>query len=127
MKDSDARGVVLKRLYEQRHSRGLLRVDEHLRDLQEAFPGIILFNIIKQLAEKGLVEHIAAHGHRIRITATGVDVMEGTREPPISINIDQSVAVHGSTNVQIGVGNIQNVSDFGNAQCRNRRSESDLR
>ena len=30
----------------------------------------------------------------------------------MSINIDQRVAVHGSTNVQIGSGHIQNVSDF---------------
>jgi hypothetical protein len=46
-----------------------------------------------------------------KITAFGADVVEGNTPPPISINIDSSVSVHGSQGVQIGgQGNVQNVT-----------------
>ena len=47
---------------------------------------------------------------RGRITAGGIDVIEGTAPAPISITLhDHSVSVTGSTNVQIGNANTQSV------------------
>jgi hypothetical protein len=46
-----------------------------------------------------------------RITAFGVDVIEGVSKPPIEISIDSSINVHGSQNVQIGgQGNVQSLT-----------------
>ena len=46
-----------------------------------------------------------------KINAYGVDVIERRVQPPIAINIDQSVNVHGSQGVQIGgSGNVQNIN-----------------
>jgi hypothetical protein len=46
-----------------------------------------------------------------KITAFGADVIEGSTPPPISINVDSSVNVHGSQGVQIGgQGNVQNIT-----------------
>lgn len=116
MRDDHARGLVLQSLYEIRHEKDHLRVPEEL-----AIPGMpmndratlkMLGNIAKQLAEKGLIEFhpvIDPHyytGHA-SITAFGVDVVEGSSRPPIAIVIDQSIEIHGSSQVQIGDGHIQ--------------------
>jgi hypothetical protein len=39
-------------------------------------------------------------------------VIEQTRESPISVTIDQRISVTGSSHVQIGSGNVRNVTDF---------------
>lgn len=118
MKDSEARGLVLKRLYDIRHQ--LDRANG--RD----FSGLpieptVLPNILDQLAQQNLVDWNPLRGGMgvylalmARITAFGVDVVEGNVAPPISISIDSSVNVHGSQNVQIGgQGNVQTVTmDF---------------
>jgi hypothetical protein len=43
-----------------------------------------------------------------RITAYGIDVVQGTTRPPVSILLHQRITVQ---DVQVGEGNIQNVSD----------------
>jgi hypothetical protein len=44
-----------------------------------------------------------------RITNLGVDVVEGNTAAPIAISIDRSISVSGSTHVQIGDGNVQDL------------------
>jgi hypothetical protein len=43
------------------------------------------------------------------ITGRGVDVVEGSTTAPIAISIDRRISVSGSTHVQIGDGNVQDL------------------
>ena len=114
MNDSEIRGLVLKRLYEVRHEEDFTAVPDDLKIPNQNMK--VLGNIAKQLNEQGLIvfkQHMgqnypSGYGH---ITASGIDVVEGTRHSPISITIDSSVNVHSSQGVQIGgQGNSQNIT-----------------
>lgn len=69
--------------------------------------------ICDQLAEKSLIHWRRAGGRLAhgagKITAFGVDVIDGNIESPIAIRLDlsQSYSVTDSTGVQIGQGNVQ--------------------
>jgi hypothetical protein len=116
MKDNEARGLILTRLYEIRNE-----VDyANPKDLAGLpLAETVIGNILQQLGEKGLIDwkpvragpgrnYLAYMAH---ISAFGVDVVEGKSQPPISITIDSSVNVHGSQNVLIGgQGNVQTVT-----------------
>lgn len=74
---------------------------------------------MNQLAENGLIEwkpNLSRRTGRIdfyagRILSAGVEVIEGSRQPPIAINVDHGITLHGSQNVMIGgQGNTQNVT-----------------
>jgi hypothetical protein len=47
-----------------------------------------------------------------RITAYGIDVVEKTTSPPLSIFFQQHIKVQDSSDVQIGTSNMQNVGDI---------------
>lgn len=114
MRDTDRRGIVLERFYDVRHKVDWLEFDA-LRT-HVTMDQVELANICKQLDQHGLIEwesidtmtgNIPMRG---RITAGGIDVIEGTAPAPISITLhDHSVSVTGSTNVQIGNANTQSV------------------
>jgi hypothetical protein len=102
MNDSEARGVILKRLYDIRHE--VTRAQfHHFDDLHLELN--ILANILEQLAQKNLIDwtpHRSSSTGNIdtfmaRINASGVDVVEGTALSPISITIDRSVATQSET------------------------------
>jgi hypothetical protein len=121
MKDSEIRGVVLQRLYDQRRSGKLhLTVDNPALDSSLSLNETL--RICEQLEQHGLVD---AKLHRnlssragefdygiVQITAHGVDVVEGT--PPSDIKIEfmqtNNVSITGSTGVIVGDHNSQNVS-----------------
>ncbi|MCE4224619.1 hypothetical protein HCU64_12710 [Methylobacterium sp. C25] len=104
MTDNELRGLILRRFYEARRS------DIHkLTEEERGEVGREDYNRIgQQLRDHGLLDWwqpISGLGSG-RITARGVDVVEGVVQAPVSINLnDNSVAVHGSQNVQIGNGN----------------------
>ncbi len=114
MKDSERRGLVLKVYYDARHKVDWLdftALRTHLMMNETE-----LANISKQLDQHGLIEWQSADTLtanipiRGRITASGIDVIEGTAHAPISITLhDHSVRVTASTNVQIGNSNSQTV------------------
>ena len=117
MKDQEARGIVLKRLYDIREAGQAAELDD-FRDTN--LPPAKVERMLEQLNQHGLIEwhpqqainspsrYLAVMA---KINAYGVDVVEGTAKSPIAINIDRSVNVHGSQGVQIGgSGNVQNVS-----------------
>ncbi len=114
VKDSDRRAVMLKKFYEARHVRGRfisMPVDPTASEEER----LIAANICGQLAESGLIEWKPLLGPGIegagRITSHGIDVMEGNAPPPIAITIDsRQYSIHGSSNVQIGEGNAQNIT-----------------
>lgn len=112
MRDNELRGIILQKFYDVRHETDAV----NLSDLAGWFPQInpnVIFNICGQLEENGLIKWQALRGNnnnmfgRGKITSEGVDVIEGNKAPPISI-ISHNYHIEGSSNVQIGSGNIQN-------------------
>lgn len=115
MKDADLRGLVLQKFYDTRHETDFLQLSA-LQDIEPANPNIIS-NICEQLAQHSLITWkplkggAGVIGGMGKISAQGVDVIEGTVPPPITITVhDQSVSVKGSTNVQIGNNNTQTLT-----------------
>lgn len=114
MNDKELRGIVLKRFYERRreNDRSLIVLTEN--DFDETIGRNEVISICGQLAEKGLIDSWQKnmqgggpqYGHG-RISAFGVDVIEGSATSPMAITIDQSrhITVSASQNVQIGDSN----------------------
>jgi hypothetical protein len=116
MKDNEIRGIVLQKFYDDRRNQA---VRQSISDfIQTAdFDQNDLFRACEQLAEHGLIKWsspIRTKGEtdigHVKITARGVDVVEGNIGSPIAITFDQSVSVHSSSNVQIGSHNVQDIS-----------------
>jgi hypothetical protein len=116
MTDNDARGLVLRRLYELRDEKEWLYPND--------FGNLPLSpnqttRILGQLVEHSLI-HWKPHKSgradgidtfRAKIGASGSDVLEGTAPAPLAINFDQSINIQGSQGVMIGgSGNVQNVN-----------------
>jgi len=115
--DTELRGIVLRKYYEKRREGFFAWCSEDFSDTKAEFNADDLFSICEQLGEHGLIEWkgipqmgkiIGGHG---KISARGVDVIEGNTFPPITITLDQSrhISVASSSHVQIGDGNTQNV------------------
>ena len=108
MRDSELRGVILEALYNQRR-KDLVNLDQELGGLP--VPHSATESILRQLVKKGLIERpvqpLSGLGTG-RITAYGIDVVQGTTRPPLSILLHQRITVQ---DVQVGEGNIQNFSD----------------
>lgn len=90
MKDSELRGIVLQKLYDFRVKR-IVRTGSVNFD---PVPRSALGRILEQLRQHGLVDWrptVSSVGAgNAKITAKGVDVIEGTTSSPIAISIDQS-------------------------------------
>jgi hypothetical protein len=115
LKDGELRGVILEKFYEVRNQEPRMVDPLRLPGLDLIEPDQIRgLNICEQLEEHGLLhwksfrglQSIGGIGH---ISATGVDVIEGTTPAPIAINL-HSISVNQSSNVQIGDSNVQDVS-----------------
>ena len=108
MRDSELRGLILEALYNQRR-KDLVNLDDEVGGLP--VPHSATESILRQLVKKGLVERPIQSLNGLgnaRITAYGIDVVQGTTRPPLSILLHQRITVQ---DVQVGEGNIQNVSD----------------
>jgi hypothetical protein len=120
MTDSEIRGIILSSLYERRHKQQYVHIPDDLPiigfDLTNKQDLTVVGNVAQQLADQNLITFERLVGSRLnglaKITAFGVDVIEQKSQSPISITIDQRISVTGSSHVQIGSGNVQNVSDF---------------
>ena len=121
MRDNELRGLILQKYYDKRRDGFFQWTAEDFKDLPDTikFDAVELFRVCDQLGEHGLIEWQGLYdgkGQTIggwgKISALGVDVIEGHAKSPISITIDQSqyVIVQKSSNVQIGDANIQDVS-----------------
>ena len=107
MRDSKLRGLILEALYKQRR-KDLVNLDQELGALPILHSATE--SILRQLVKKGLVERPIQSLNGLgnaRITAYGIDVVQGTTSPPLSILLHQRITVQ---DVQVGEGN-QNVSD----------------
>lgn len=116
MTDNDLRAILLKKFYDKRSNGGFQWEKEDFDDVEETLSFQEILRVCDQLNDHGLVQWksikaaggIAVGGHG-KISACGVDVIEGTAKSPISINLDHSVTVHGSSHVQIGNNNVQGI------------------
>jgi len=117
MKDSELRGIVLDVFYRRRREGGFISLQkEDFDDVPQHLEWPDIYRVCDQLEQHGLIQWkpIRAAGGIVvtgmgQITANGVDVKEGETTPPISINFDHSIKVSGSSNVQIGNGNVQEI------------------
>jgi hypothetical protein len=93
-------------LYNQRR-KDLVNLDQELGGLP--VPHSATESILRQLVKKGLIERPVQPLNGLgnaRITAYGIDVVQGTTSPPFSILLHQRITVQ-----DVREGNIQNVSD----------------
>jgi len=106
MRDNELRGLILEALYNQRR-KDLVNLDQELGALP--VPHGATESILRHLVKKGLLERpiqpLSGLGNG-RITAYGIDVVQGTTSPPFSILLHQCNTVE-----DVREGNIQNVSD----------------
>lgn len=117
MKDSEVRGLVLQVLYERRSDRNFRPESNHFDSKIDAST---LARVVEQLEQHGLVEaklldYIGEKNREImwaRITAHGVDVIEGDTQADLRIEFVQhhnTYNISNSTNVAIGDNNQQTV------------------
>jgi hypothetical protein len=124
MKDNELRAIVLQKYYDLRQ---LGRFQWCEVELDNQFPikeFKELARICDQLGEHNLIDwkpSLGGDGQPVggigKITAFGVDVVEGTTEAPIAITFhSQTVSVHGSpgANVNIGDGSIHQNGSWAN-------------
>jgi len=112
MRDNELRGIILEALYNQRR-RDLVDFETELGKLP--LPDGAMESIVRQLEKKGLIERPFRPRSGVgkgRITAYGIEVVEETTSPPLSILFQHHITVQDSSDVQIGTGNMQNVSDI---------------
>ena len=115
MNDNEIRGIVLRHYYDRRYGGADQWHNEDVARLGHGLTAEIVFAICGQLADQGLIgwrpiniKGLVANGFG-KITAYGVDVIEGTATAPMSIAINQgdTITVAQSSNVQIGNSNSQ--------------------
>ncbi len=116
MNDNEIRGLLLRKYYERRR-------EPLFQPKPEDFSGQLttgdILAVSSQLAEHGLIDWRSTSTMRDtergrglgKITAAGIDVVEGTATAPIAIRL-QNVTVQDSPNANIIVGdrNTQNIS-----------------
>ena len=118
MKDNEIRGFVLRHYYEKRYEDYSQWSDEDIQKIGNGLTEKIVFAICGQLSDHNLIywKPLKTMAGTVngtgKITAYGVDVIEGEVKAPISITLSQghNITITGSSNVQIGDSNSQSVS-----------------
>jgi len=116
MKDTELRGLLLQAYYEHRREDWFVPTAEELGvnvDEQD------ILQVCDQLGQHNLIQwrSLASFGNinagMGKISAFGIDVVEGEATPDIKVHIVQnnSVNVTGSTNVAVGDHNYQTITD----------------
>ena len=104
MRDSELRGIILRTLYSQRR-RDLVSFDQELGGLP--VPDGATESILRQLQKKGLIERpvqaLSGLGSG-RITQAGIEVIEGKRNPPVSIIFQHATG----PNLELDAANTEN-------------------
>jgi len=116
MTDGELRGIVLESFYKLRNQQRTCSMWLALPEFTSLESDIHrLLNICEQLGQHGLIQwkslnSLTADGGMGKITARGVDVIEGTAHAPITVTLhDHRISVNQSSNVQIGDSNTQDV------------------
>lgn len=107
MKDTQLRGIILAKYYERRRGQMFMPKPD---DFDPPIPIVDILGISDQLGQHGLIEWKAlkyisgiADGQG-KISAFGIDVVEGEATPDIKVEFVQnkSVNITGSSNVVVG-------------------------
>ena len=111
MTDIKLRSELLTRLYALR-SKDYVIVGQDSATNPDAREEL---RIAQQLQDHGLIKLAILNRHlgaSARITASGVDVMEGNIQPPIAIHMDkrQTINISGSSSFQVGDHNSQSIT-----------------
>lgn len=113
MKDTEIRGLLLRKYYERRRE-GMIGLEPSDFDDQLTLKDILY--VSQQLGEHGLIKWAESMGlgglaaGMGKITAAGVDVVEGGRQSPIAIHFtDKSVRISNSVGVAVGNNNQQTI------------------
>lgn len=115
MKDTQLRGIILQRYYERRREGWFLPKPE---DLGVEVNEQDILAVCDQLGEHNLLEwkvrkdHGVVHAGMGKITAFGVDVVEGEAVADIKVEFVQNktINISGSSNVVVGDNNTQTIS-----------------
>lgn len=115
MKDTELRGIVLQSYYEKRREAMFTPKEE---DFQQQITIEDICAISEQLGEHGLITWKAIKNFggvsfgMGKISAFGIDVVEGAATPDIKVEFVQnkSINITGSSNVIVGDHNQQNIS-----------------
>jgi hypothetical protein len=104
MKDSELRAIALQRFYAERRRNSKIWNES---DVPDGVNPIDFFDVCGQLAQHGLIDWepirdmFTVKSGQGKITASGVDVVEGNSKPSIAITFDQrgTVNINGSNNI----------------------------
>lgn len=112
MNDNALRGKLLQELYDNRRE-PWSQIGLNLANSPTAQETV---RIAEQLSQHNLIEFKMLNRHiggQARITAFGVDVIEGTATSPISVSVGatDTINISNSSNVQIGDNNAQVIND----------------
>lgn len=118
LSDSALRGILLRKAYEKRSNPWQTWKTSDFADVPEDINESDIWRVTDQLAQHSMLDFKAVtggqgiRGGRFNITALGVDVIEGVRESPMPIMIDQRQTFHinSSSNFQAGSNNTQNIT-----------------
>lgn len=109
MKDAELRAIALQRFYAERRRNSKIWNES---DVPAGVDPIDFFDVCGQLAQhdlidwKPIMDMFTVKSGQGKITASGVDVVEGTVKSPIAITFDhRSITITGSNNVQVGDNN----------------------
>jgi hypothetical protein len=109
MKDAELRAIVLQKFYGER--RRVIKI-WGANDVPSNMDAVDFYDICGQLAEHGLISWdpirsgFQIAGGNGKITARGIDIIEGTAKSPITITFDQrTITITDSDNVQVGDNN----------------------
>jgi hypothetical protein len=114
MKDTDLRGIILQKFYDERRTDGFIPKSS---DFNPELDNADILRISEQLKDHRLLDvkiarYLGGGGLVIgRISAHGVDVVEGEVNPEIKVHfVQNTVNISGSSNVVVGDHNQQNVT-----------------
>ena len=120
MKDSEIRALILKHYYAKRYDGYVQWSDDDIQKLGNDLNAKIVFAICDQLSDHSLIDWkpIRTLGGTSngmgKITAFGVDVIEGHTTSDIKLEFVQNktINVTGSSNVVVGDNNTQNITQY---------------
>lgn len=110
MKDNEIRGLILQYFYDRRRD-GYIDIPEP-NDFDGKISQVEINDIVDQLRQYNLIEwrQTESNGYSIfyasgKITARGVDVVEGQLAPPIAITSQQNITINQASGFQISNNN----------------------
>ena len=117
MKDNELRAIALEKFYAKRREGVVQLQAKDFANVKDDLEWEDIYRVCDQLGDYGLINWQSAKGiggmtvaGYGEIKGPGVDIIEGTATSPISMNFDHRVTIHGSSNIQVGNNNTQDIT-----------------